>query len=265
MATTDSLQYLQSILLALIVSFLLAKLFSIIFSSGDDSNNNTLISTNVRRSDAEFTRKEIAATAGDDDDDHDWEGVETSELDAAFCAANAFVAAQKVAYDVKLKLYRMYKVATEGACSVPVPSAIKITARAKWNAWYKLGAMSQEEAMHKYLDIITELYPSWADGSTFKRRGGENNETTSKDTKPMGPDLSSFVHEEEFKLDDDMHDFSREDQTRADHDQVDVAEVPLSTNAADMILKDNEGLGNAAVGEPDETSAKKNAVDDEGK
>lgn len=28
------------------------------------------------------------------------------------------------------------------------------------------------------------------------------------------------------------------DQTRAvDHDQVDVAEVPLSTNAADMILK----------------------------
>lgn len=134
---TDNLHYLQSILLALIVSFLLAKLFSVIFSSGDHSNNNPIEikpAENLTPADAE-----VPTAGDDDDDDDDWEGVETTELDAAFCAANAFVAAvaadrsaQKVAYDVKLKLYGLYKVATEGACSVPVPSAIKITARAKW-------------------------------------------------------------------------------------------------------------------------------------
>lgn len=34
------------------------------------------------------------------------------------------------------------------------------------NAWHKLGAMDPEEAMQKYITIVSELYPSWADGST---------------------------------------------------------------------------------------------------
>lgn len=75
----------------------------------------------------------------DDDDDDDWEGVESTELDEAFSAATAFVAAtaadrlsQKVSNDVQLHLYGLYKIATEGPCSVPQPSAIKMTARAKW-------------------------------------------------------------------------------------------------------------------------------------
>ena len=28
-------------------------------------------------------------------------------------------------------------------------------------AWQKLGAMPPEEAMQKYIEIVTELYPSW--------------------------------------------------------------------------------------------------------
>lgn len=33
-------------------------------------------------------------------------------------------------------------------------------------AWQKLGAMPPEEAMQMYISIITDLYPSWASGST---------------------------------------------------------------------------------------------------
>lgn len=36
-------------------------------------------------------------------------------------------------------------------------------------AWQKLGAMPAEEAMQKYIDIVTDLYPTWADGSTLVR------------------------------------------------------------------------------------------------
>ncbi|KAK9048585.1 hypothetical protein SSX86_032449 [Deinandra increscens subsp. villosa] len=215
----DGLQYTQSLVLGLIVSFLLAKLFSIVFSPGDEVQNLSLSVTNPnnnhhqtdgissrkseekdKRSDAEFSMKHISSSDSDDD----WEGVETTELDEAFCAATGFVAAiaadrseQKVSKDFQLQLYGLYKIATEGACSAPQPSAIKIAARAKWNAWHKLGAMSPEEAMQKYLEIITELFPNWDDDSTSKRRGGGNNETSSEDTRPMGPDFSSFMHDEE--------------------------------------------------------------------
>lgn len=36
-------------------------------------------------------------------------------------------------------------------------------------AWNKLGAMPPEEAMQKYIDIVTELYPSWIAGSSMVR------------------------------------------------------------------------------------------------
>lgn len=85
-------------------------------------------------------RNESLAGSGGDDDDDDWEGVESTELDEMFSAATAFVAAaaadrlstQKVSSDVQLELYGLYKIATEGPCSTPQPSALKMTARAKW-------------------------------------------------------------------------------------------------------------------------------------
>lgn len=36
-------------------------------------------------------------------------------------------------------------------------------------AWQKLGAMPPEEAMQKYIDIVTELYPTWAAGLSAVR------------------------------------------------------------------------------------------------
>ncbi|XXG85616.1 hypothetical protein AAC387_Pa11g0661 [Persea americana] len=139
----------------------------------------------------------------DDEEDDDWEGVESTELDEAFSAATAFVAAaaadrmsQKVSNDVQLQLYALYKIATEGPCSVPQPSALKMTARAKWNAWQRLGAMPPEEAMQKYIMIVSELYPTWASGSSMKGKGGASADPSSA-KGPMGPVFSTFVHEEE--------------------------------------------------------------------
>lgn len=65
--------------------------------------------------------------------------MEITELDEAFSTATAFVAAapadrlsHKVTSDVQRQLYALSKIATEGPCGSPQPSALKMTARAKW-------------------------------------------------------------------------------------------------------------------------------------
>ncbi|GJZ82279.1 acyl-CoA-binding domain-containing protein 1-like protein, partial [Tanacetum coccineum] len=263
MAITDWLQYSQSIISGLVVSFLLAKLFSLIFSNEQPHDADVIIPQ-----DDDSSKKVI-------DDDDDWEGVESTELDEKFSEATRFVAARGkgvVTSELKMVMYGLYKIATEGPCCVAQPSAIKITSRAKWNAWHKLGAMPPEEAMQKYIDIITKLFPTWADDSTSnsqKRAGGDSDEPSSKDTSPMGPVFSSFEHEEEsgneLKL-DAIHDFAREGDMEnllkcveagisvdtkdsegrtplhwaVDRGHIDVVELLLSRNA-DVNLKDNEG------------------------
>lgn len=152
--------YLQSIIIGFIFSFLLAKLFSIIFAFRDDNLRIARADSaesrdsvdSVGESAAEIPRvsekeKVIGEeerikydTSSVDESDDDWEGVESTELDEAFSAATAFVAttaadrsvSSKVSNDLQLQLYAFYKIATEGPCSTPQPSAIKMTARAKW-------------------------------------------------------------------------------------------------------------------------------------
>lgn len=171
-------QLLQSIIIGLLFSYLLAKLISIVVSFKDDNLTVTRHADppvyqtqpkpkpksqshhddddhdyessrgpdlGINEADsviAEHGSVRNESVAGSDDhldDDDDWEGVESTELDEAFSAATAFVAAaasdrlsQKVSNDVQLQLYGLYKIATEGPCSAPPPSAIKMTARAKW-------------------------------------------------------------------------------------------------------------------------------------
>lgn len=157
-------QLLQSIFLGLIFSYLLAKLIAIVISFKEDNlsitrEHTTPTDINLPRPkpqphddpprSADLTSAAIEAEsvvaehgsvrnesseAGSDDD---WEGVESTELDELFSAATAFVASaatdrQKVSNDAQLQLYGLYKIATEGPCSMPQPSALKMTARAKW-------------------------------------------------------------------------------------------------------------------------------------
>lgn len=170
----DWQQYLQSIILGFIFSFLLAKLFSVIVSFREENlritrsdsveeeleesepllnESSKSIEGKLDNSSGEISRDEAeesllaeenenenkVSSSDYSDSDDDWEGVESTELDEAFSAATAFVAAtaadrssQKVSSDVQLMLYGLYKIATEGPCTAPQPSALKMTARAKW-------------------------------------------------------------------------------------------------------------------------------------
>ncbi|XP_027940796.1 acyl-CoA-binding domain-containing protein 3-like [Vigna unguiculata] len=102
----------------------------------------------------------------DDDDDDDWEGIERSELEKEFMAATEFVAnegdrLENVGSNVKMELYGLHKVATEGPCREPQPMALKLSARAKWNAWQKLGSMNPEVAMEQYISLLSNKFPEW--------------------------------------------------------------------------------------------------------
>ncbi|XP_027331281.1 acyl-CoA-binding domain-containing protein 1 isoform X2 [Abrus precatorius] len=260
---------LQSIFLGVIFSYLVAKLISIVVSfkddnltitrtataEPDDAKHDDAVSDATRPFEAESVMAEQGSVrnesvdGGDDDDDDDWEGVETTELDEAFSAATAFVAAaaadrlsQKVSSDVQLQLYGLYKIATEGPCSTPQPSPLKMTARAKWQAWQKLGAMPPEDAMQKYIDIVTELYPTWLDGSSLvmflqqRNKSGEGGGPSSEARGAMGPVFSTFVYEEEYGSDSQMeaiHGFAREG---------DMANLlKCIENGVSVNLKDSEG------------------------
>ncbi|EXC42459.1 Acyl-CoA-binding domain-containing protein 2 [Morus notabilis] len=57
--------------------------------------------------------------------------------------------------------------------------------------------MPPEEAMQKYIDIVTELYPTWLAGSSVKSRDGDSDAASTGSKGPMGPVFSTFVYEEE--------------------------------------------------------------------
>lgn len=205
-------ELIQSIVIGLIFSFLVAKLISTVLSFKEDNlkivheqdlrQPTTTDNPKPTSDDDNYENREVDSDGASDSDD-DWEGVESTELDEIFSAATTFIAATaadknsaKVSNDLQLQLYGFYKIATEGPCTVPQPSALKMTARAKWNAWQKLGSMPPEEAMEKYIAIVSELYPTWADGAVNKK--DKYTSESSKTSKgPMGPVFSSFIHEEE--------------------------------------------------------------------
>ena len=59
--------------------------------------------------------------------------------------------------DVKLKLYALYKQATEGPCTTAKPSVFNIVEKAKWEAWSSLGQISNTEAKEKYIASVESL------------------------------------------------------------------------------------------------------------
>ncbi|KAM7295257.1 enoyl-CoA delta isomerase 2 isoform X2 [Ixodes scapularis] len=67
--------------------------------------------------------------------------------------------------DVKLQLYALFKQATVGKCNVAKPGTFDFVGKAKWDAWYKLGDMSQDDAQNEYAAIVTKLAGEKAPGS----------------------------------------------------------------------------------------------------
>uniref|UniRef100_A0A8C0J8Y1 Enoyl-CoA delta isomerase 2 n=1 Tax=Chelonoidis abingdonii TaxID=106734 RepID=A0A8C0J8Y1_CHEAB len=60
----------------------------------------------------------------------------------------------------KLKLYALFKQATEGPCSSPKPGMLDFVKKAKWDAWSSLGSLSKDNARQKYVDLVSSLVSS---------------------------------------------------------------------------------------------------------
>uniref|UniRef100_A0A2P2JBR8 ACB domain-containing protein n=1 Tax=Rhizophora mucronata TaxID=61149 RepID=A0A2P2JBR8_RHIMU len=102
------------------------------------------------------------------DEEGDWEGVESTELERLFGAAAVFVGSRdnvdkisSLGRYLNLQLYGLHKIAIEGPCHVPQPTALNLSARAKWNAWRQLGDMSREVAMELYISVLSSSIPGW--------------------------------------------------------------------------------------------------------
>ncbi|XP_037699871.1 enoyl-CoA delta isomerase 2 isoform X2 [Choloepus didactylus] len=59
--------------------------------------------------------------------------------------------------EVKLKLYALYKQATEGPCHVPKPAIFDMINKAKWEAWNALGSLPKDTARQNYVDLVSSL------------------------------------------------------------------------------------------------------------
>ncbi|XP_041816942.1 enoyl-CoA delta isomerase 2, mitochondrial isoform X2 [Chelmon rostratus] len=59
--------------------------------------------------------------------------------------------------EVKLKIYALFKQATQGPCNSPKPGMLDFVNKVKWDAWKSLGSISQEEARQQYCDLIGSL------------------------------------------------------------------------------------------------------------
>ncbi|XP_065676484.1 enoyl-CoA delta isomerase 2-like [Hydra vulgaris] len=59
--------------------------------------------------------------------------------------------------DAKLKLYGLFKQATEGKCTTKKPGMFDFVAQAKWNAWNELGNLTKEEAEKQYISFVDSL------------------------------------------------------------------------------------------------------------
>ncbi|WP_374661913.1 acyl-CoA-binding protein [Inhella sp.] len=56
-----------------------------------------------------------------------------------------------------LKLYALYKQATEGDNETKKPGMMDMVGRAKWGAWDELKGTDSEDAMQQYIDLIESL------------------------------------------------------------------------------------------------------------
>ena len=82
-----------------------------------------------------------------------------SDLKTRFEAAvaNSKTLSERPDNPTLLKIYALYKQASEGDNEEAKPGFADIVARAKWDAWKKLEGTGEDEAMQQYIDLIDEL------------------------------------------------------------------------------------------------------------
>ena len=82
-----------------------------------------------------------------------------SDLQAAFtqAAQDALNLSQRPDNSTLLKLYALYKQASEGDASGSRPGFSDLVGRAKWDAWAKLKGTATDVAQQQYIDLVDSL------------------------------------------------------------------------------------------------------------
>ncbi|MGE8398220.1 MAG: acyl-CoA-binding protein [Comamonas sp.] len=82
-----------------------------------------------------------------------------SDLNATFEEAvkNSTSLSERPDNATLLKIYALYKQATEGDNEAKKPSFTDMVGRAKWDAWEKLKDTSADDAKQQYIDLINSL------------------------------------------------------------------------------------------------------------
>jgi acyl-CoA-binding protein len=83
----------------------------------------------------------------------------TDELDAEFRRATEDVKQlpSRPDNDTLLKLYALYKQATDGDVNGPTPGFFDFVNTAKYEAWTRLRGMQVSEARQKYIELVRQL------------------------------------------------------------------------------------------------------------
>ncbi|NXK51206.1 ECI2 isomerase, partial [Chauna torquata] len=68
--------------------------------------------------------------------------------------------------ETKLKLYALFKQATEGPSNTPKPGMLDFVKKAKWDAWNSLRNLSQDSARQKYIELVSSLISAESAGQT---------------------------------------------------------------------------------------------------
>eukprot|EP01135_Chromosphaera_perkinsii_P006334 Nk52_evm63s485 gene=Nk52_evmTU63s485 len=84
------------------------------------------------------------------------EGKKESETEAADSLCR--VAVPVLGNAEKSRLYGLYKQATEGPCNMKAPNFWEVVKKVKWEAWNKLGDMTQEEAAFEYTQLFENFF-----------------------------------------------------------------------------------------------------------
>lgn len=83
----------------------------------------------------------------------------STDLDAGFrqAAEDAKRLSARPDNDTLLKLYALYKQATDGDACGPKPGFFDFVNTAKYEAWSRLRGMRPNEAQQKYIDLVRQL------------------------------------------------------------------------------------------------------------
>ena len=82
-----------------------------------------------------------------------------SDLHTACIAAtqDALTLSQRPDNATLLRMYALYKQASEGDASGSRPGFSDLVGRAKWDAWAKLKGTAEDEAKQQYIDLVGGL------------------------------------------------------------------------------------------------------------